>query len=261
VRDMNDAKELSYTAWLAHKMTAAPKRLKGERTRETLKLATAQALENAPYSAVTVVDICARAGVSNGTFYLYFKDLEMAALEVLTDFLAEPLVSPPYRAATPFESILQSNLAWIAAMKANAGLFRCVLQVADSVPQIAELASTVNRRWYERVVERLSGGLPYRSGERAALLLAVYGLGAMMDELGRKLVTSPDARFRTLVAEVAPDDAALAELLSLIWYRAIFGCDPDDALRHKAARALSESTAVKGRQRRASGKPARTKKN
>lgn len=57
---------------------------KGLKTRERLVNATEELLREVPYSEISTTDIARRAGLSAGTFYLYFKDALDAELAVIS---------------------------------------------------------------------------------------------------------------------------------------------------------------------------------
>jgi len=54
---------------------------------------------------------------------------------------------------------------------------------------------------------------------------------------------SRDERIVAVAGAVVPDDEALAEFVSLLWYRALFGADPP-RLRHDASRKLLALTDI-----------------
>ena len=66
------------------------------------------ALDSAGPGALKVADICAAAGISNGTFYLYFSDRDALLADVLHGFIGfltvlmaavrgpDPVRAPPF---------------------------------------------------------------------------------------------------------------------------------------------------------------------
>jgi len=65
---------LSFVQHLTQKLQDAPPPKKGARTREGIIIATAQMLEEHGYHEMRVIDITECAGISEGTFYVYFTD-------------------------------------------------------------------------------------------------------------------------------------------------------------------------------------------
>ena len=223
-------------------------RRKGERTRDRLRLAAVQTLEQRGYLQLRVADICKKAKVSPAVFYLYYPNKEAITVEVLSEFLRHtfrvdevPVAPRPRRAL--FDSLVAKNLAWIKGIRSNAGLARCLLQLADQVPGFKLLVSESNYHWAALVTERLMRRHPSVTVDRNALLLAVYAVSGMVDDLCSRLLVSRDERIVAVVGAVVPDDEALAEFVSLLWYRALFGADPPK-LRHDASRRLLALTDI-----------------
>jgi len=209
---------LSFIEHLEQQLRQSPPKQKGLRTRQRLKIATAKILAREGYHAMRVSDISARARLAEGSFYVYFKDKTDAALTVLSELLEEFLdLAGRTRSGerTPFDSIRASNRRWIAVCRANAGLMRCILQLGDEDPRLAELAQKENRAWYERVAH--SSAKRRQSTETGgAALFAAYMVGGMMDELVRKLIIYPDPGFQELLAELDADDDAVADAASVM---------------------------------------------
>jgi AcrR family transcriptional regulator len=217
-------------------------RRKGERTRDRLRLAAVQALEQRGYLQLRVADICKKAKVSPAVFYLYYPNKEAITVEVLSEFLRHtfgldeaPEAPRPRRAL--FTSLVAKNLSWISALRANAGLGRCLLQLADQVPEFKVRVSQTNHQWYLLISEKMLERLPAVEIDRNSLLLAVYALCGMVDEICRKLLVSNDEHLVAIAGAAVADDHALAEFISLLWYRALFACDPPQ-LQHEAAKQL-----------------------
>lgn len=232
---------LRYADYLEHQIANAPKRTKGARTKDALKLGAIRVLDEVGYHAMRVSDICDAAGVALATFYLYFTNKSDITLQVLSEYLEQGMGMMATRdgARTPFESIRAANLRWLQGIRANAGLSRCITQLGDEEPGFRELAHRVNRQWYERIAQSFVRRFPGSVSEEVALL-AAYTLGAMMDEMARKLVVYPDPALLTLVGKIAPSDEDIADFLTVLWHRALYGGAPDAPGLGAAAKAISE---------------------
>ena len=64
---------LRYADYLDYQIKNAPKRTKGARTKDALKLGAIKVLDDVGYHAMRLSDICEVAGVSGATFYLYSR--------------------------------------------------------------------------------------------------------------------------------------------------------------------------------------------
>lgn len=205
---------------------------KGDRTRQRLRIAAAEALETEGFQGLKVSDICARADVAQGTFYVYFRDKVEIAVDVLigfTDTLYE-LVREAARGKDDFESIRASNLFFIKAYSANPGLMRCHVQMISQEPAFAEAWEPRHRRWQEtlgRSIERRTGG---RLSGGTALAVATALEGMVFNHLFTTVVTRND---------LADDDGTraeeMADMLSVLWYRAVHARDPEHLCGGRAA--------------------------
>lgn len=230
---------LAYAEVLQREQLSDSMKRKGERTRNRLLLAAVRALEARGYHALRVRDICDGARVSSAAFYQYFENVREITIEVLTSFLRSTFISQRTTGAprAAFEAIYSANLAWVKSARANAGLVRCLLQLGDEVPEFKALHERLNHEWFLHVAHGMQRRIPAARRDEPSLLLAVHTLGAMMDEIARKVLVSRDEHLQPVVDAIAPSDEALAEFLSVIWYRALFGSEPR-GIRSRAARDL-----------------------
>ena len=220
-------------------------RRKGERTRDRLKIAALQVLEERGYLKLRVSDVCKRARVSAAAFYQYFRNKQDVTVEVLTEFLHYNFRIGNGTAAERsfFDSLREANLTWIGSVRANAGLMRCLLQLGDQVPEFKKLNQQLNYEWFAYVTERLLKRYPRLRADDRTVLLAVYALGGMMDELSRKVLVAREESLEAIIEATAPSDEALAEFLSVLWYRALFAADPP-GVSFAASRSLVRLSAV-----------------
>ena len=192
-------------------------------------------LEARGFHALRVIDITDDANIAEGSFYVYFKDKHEASIAVLSGLLLEFL---DFSGSVPddpsaFAAIRAANRRWISVCRSNSGLMRCVLQISDGEPQFGGLAQQSNRQWYERVADSV---IRRRGGNRGGVLMAVYLLGSMMDELARKLVIYPDPELYKLLGELQADDTAVADAASVMWLRVLYPDErPSDDLPPAAA--------------------------
>ncbi|MEE4277465.1 MAG: TetR/AcrR family transcriptional regulator [Halieaceae bacterium] len=232
---------LAYKDYLHAEMERERGKRKGERTRDRLLYAGACVLDDVGYRDSRVADICALAEVSTASFYTYFENRTVLAQDILTGFLHSSFrseVEVP-RKYTAFEALRVANTRWIQIVMCNAGLIRCVLQLGDEEPVFAELYRRANQAWCEYVAGVITERYVPKRSNRQVVLLAVHCLGAMMDEISRELADGSDTLLGSITAEIAPGEEELAEFLSVIWYRTLYGAVPQVRLRAKAARDLA----------------------
>ena len=209
----------SFVQYLEKNLKESPPAKKGACTREGIKIATAKMLEEHGYHTMRVKDITQCAGISEGSFYIYFNDKKDVSLTTLSSFIIDfvDFFAPPEAVHAPFDSIRSANRRWFEICRTNAGLMRCIYQLGDEDVDFARLVQRSTRQWYERI----SGNLRFdrRQSDNKAVLLAIYLLGSMMDEVVRKLIVFPDPEFRELLDAWDADDAAIADAASLVWIR------------------------------------------
>jgi len=232
---------LDYRKHLKNQLRTKGKRRKGDETRDRLMLAAAETLNHGGYHSLRVADVCDRVGVASSTFYLYFKNRTDITIRVLKDFLLTlgQFYSGRDRNATAFEAMYSANLQWLKSIRLNSGLHRCMLQLSDEVDEFSEFMLAQNAAWYERVTRSVLRRYGETSDvEPGTIRLAVYALGSMMDEICRKLVVHPDPALNKLVDETTTTDEQLAEFLTVIWYKTLFGENLSVELQSPQSRSL-----------------------
>ena len=230
----------SFRDWVSARQKGDTSRRKGEKTRDRIRLATIELLNDIGYVDLKVSDICRRAKVSAPVLYLYFDGKEPLVRDILTEFLNDFMSRSTSSAArSAYQAIYDANLQWLRAARSNAGLMKCLLQFSDQAPEFARLFADQSNRWYLRIAKSILRRHPSAGLSQPILHLQIHALGAMMDELTRKLFTADDAELNRLIGEVAPDDQTLAHFLSLIWHRTLYASDPPADDHHPTARRLT----------------------
>ncbi len=211
---------LSYADFLEARLDE-PGRRKGERTRDRLKAATTRLLDRIGYRELRVTDINEAAGVSNALFYVYFKNKEMIAEEVLMDFLSyfSGFADISVRYELPDASIYHGNLNYARMFRDNAGLMRCIFQFADEFPEFAAAWGAWNASWRARVVRSLSRARVAHL-DAAELMLATAALGAMVDGVLRQILVQKDATLTPAELKMSAEELAL--FLTRLWVRGLF---------------------------------------
>jgi len=200
---------------------------KGQRTLLRIKYGAAAALESIPYSALKVSDITKHARVSYGLFYHYFEDRQAVVLDVLRGFIeaADREYREIHVTSDVYEAVRLSNTYYIALFRLNAGLMRALTALSEEVEEFRELWQKTAHGWHERI-SRAVAASPTNHGKMYEPLVVAYALGGMIDQVCTQHFVYGLPQLRSLVNH---DDAHLAEILSRIWYRAVFGADPEGA--------------------------------
>lgn len=220
---------------------------RGQKRREMFKQATRVVLERVGYHAMRVTDVATEAGVAVGLFYHYFPDLKTVTCEVLADFLDELSATPLPAAEDRFDVVFTPTLIWANAYVEHPGLMRCLVQVADEVPEFRALWNKHSEGWNLRVAKAIARRFPEGQLSENVSLGIAYALGSMVDGLLNEVYVLNNADMRRLLK--TPRDAA--ELLSVIWYRALYLENPPAAKLTLTAPLYDMEQAVPVRRRRA----------
>lgn len=213
------ASELSNRVELARKL---PKRT---RTRYSLIAATAWELERSGYEGLTIEKIVQEARLARGTFYLYFPHRSDAAAAVMSTYRALIRKRRPRggRRLEGYEAILHMNRFYVSTYALNANLLTAVEPLVRDRPEQARKRDFWNDRWARAVLEDVmqrTGWSPDGDGIRA--MLAIRAVLAMADDLLREAFVHRSPK----LAELALDEETVAEVLSILWHRAVYGRDP-----------------------------------
>jgi AcrR family transcriptional regulator len=195
-----------------------PVSARGQKRRELIKLAARSVLERVGYHAMKVTDVATEAGVAAGLFYHYFPDLETVTREVLSDYLDELSATPHPEPQDRFDVIFIPTLIWAKAYEEHPGLMRCLVQLADEVPEFRVLWNMHNTTWTRRIAKSIARRLPVSQLSDDFSLSIAYCLGSMVDGLINEVYVIRNSDLRKLLK--SPQEAA--ELLSAIWYRALY---------------------------------------
>jgi AcrR family transcriptional regulator len=198
---------------------------KGERTRRHLMDATREVLAEQGYQAMRIEDIAGAADLAKGTFYIYFKNKKAITMAVMEEFLDE--CSRAMLAARteddPFLEILEPTVEYIRLAFENPGLARALLQFCHNAPEAAELWTETTRTWVTKVAGRLARRLGGGAADADTRSLVVYAMNWMVDGVLNSYIVRDDSRLQ----EVVHSPEQLGETLSVLWYRAVYGEDPN----------------------------------
>lgn len=214
---------------LEEKLREFPPKRKSDRTRAALKVATAKLLEQVGYKDLRVADIAKIAKVGTATFHDYFDNRTHIAKEVMTEFV-DVILSvkiEPHGYSTAFASIYFTTKGLMDLYQNNVGLMRSLIQLGDQDEEFAMIWRRMSTGWYDvvtsAIIKRYLG-----DADKKFLFMTIYSVGGMVDEFMRGLYVYKDAPILDILEQYNIGDEALAYFLSIMWYRSIFGKDPDE---------------------------------
>ena len=200
---------------------------RGERAAARLKEAALAVLERQGYHKMRIVDVTREAGVAQGLFYHYFRDLKSLTVEVLTDFASasnDPeAIEKGVARGDWYGRIYAHNLVVVKSYARRPGIMRCLLQLADEDEQFSAMLRTTYRgqlMWLVELMPRLFPDVEFREHQA---LLVVYALAGIGEGLIREYFINESKTLRA--ADLSVEE--FAELLTTMYYRALFLANPD----------------------------------
>jgi len=199
--------------------SSLPKR---QRTRNRFKAGAAKILETSGYHGLQLSSVCKEVGLSQGSIYNYYDDKKELALEVMTEFAERmfALLLDVHPTGDTFSRIYQVNLTYVQFVEQNVGLVRCLSQLCDEMREFTDLWHRQNYGWCLLVARNLQNRTDSKNW--AAALALARALGSMVDEVLHEVYI----RQSTDYSEVGGSPEALAETLSIFWYRMAFASNP-----------------------------------
>ena len=194
---------------------------RGLRSRDALKRAARDVLNDKGFLHLRVQDITERAGVAAGLFYRYFHDLRGIIAEVAQDFFGELLRNEggAVEQREPYTWILHKVRGAVQAFASNPGVLGCMFGFAGTYDEFDRIWKDNAHRWNLSVAEflvRESGYTPARARSMS------FMLGAMTEGV---IYQALIRHTEDLVGRGRrPRD--IAGPLAVLWYRAIYLADP-----------------------------------
>ncbi|MFI6322644.1 TetR/AcrR family transcriptional regulator [Nonomuraea sp. NPDC050556] len=188
---------------------------RGKKTRAALVQAGRDAFEEHGFDAVRVDDVCARAGVSHGTFYTYFDSKESLFSEVAAAVVGEMFTASvvgPTVPDDPYARIEAANLLYLRAWATNSRLVRMLEHAASTDDRFSGLLLELREVFVRRGAEGLRRLQDQGLADKALdpRLTAVM-LGGMVEHFAHVWLD---------LGEQA-DERAAVDHLTRLWARAI----------------------------------------
>ena len=217
---------------------------RGLRSRDALKRAARDVLNEKGFLHLRVQDITERAGVAAGLFYRYFHDLREIVAEVARDFFEELLRNEggAVEQREPYPWIFHKVHGAVQAFASNPGVLGCMFGFAGNYDEFDRIWKDNAHRWNLSVAEflvRESGYTPARARSMGFMLGAMTE-GVIYQALIRKTedLVGLGGRPRDITGPLA-----------VLWYRAIYQADPLADQLSNTARRMLETTAQQARKR------------
>jgi len=196
----------------------------GEVMRARIVLETARALSRGGYHSGLVREVCTNLDIARGSFYKHFANRNEVVSEVLDGFCNEVYEQSIglAKGKGDYERIFEVTHFYARLYKLNKGLFGVQYQLARSDQFESKGWQELQVRWRTRLaryIQRVGSGW---DTDRERSMTLAFMLTALADDLLYRLIFEEERELRWL--RDSPD--RIAEVVSVVWYRAIFGKDP-----------------------------------
>lgn len=215
--------EFSFSSFLTSTASQSDLR-KGDKTVVRLKLCTCQLLETTRLTDLKIQDVCAGAGIAQGTFYLYFSDRQAllnAILKEFVEFLRARMIRKAETAASHEESVRGTTMEYYRLFENNAGLMKCIISYFEDFPEISQIASENNKAWIalnvRSALKRMQLQGKANTVSEPELYRRYYAVGAMVDQYLSYLFLTNDPH----VLEVSRDAEEVVDTLCYLWNKAV----------------------------------------
>ncbi|MDT8320737.1 MAG: TetR/AcrR family transcriptional regulator [Xanthomonadales bacterium] len=190
---------------------------RGLRSRERLKEAAREVLNEKGYHSLRVQDITERAGAANGLYYRYFHDLREIVAEISSDFFDELIKTSATLevADDPYNWIYRNHHNVVSLFAQNPGILACLFGLAGDYEEFDAIWKRNAHEWNLQV----AGFLQVRAGfERSHAERMGFVLGAITEGvIYQALIRRTEDLF-----EFGSEPKDIAETIAVMWYRAIF---------------------------------------
>jgi AcrR family transcriptional regulator len=202
--------------------TARTRSARGAKARAKLKRAALVVLEQKGFHHMRIADVTAEAGVAQGLFYHYFKDLKSLTIEVLSDFTARAGDVEQIEKDVPrgdwYGRIYAHNHLVVSSYARRPGVMRCLLQMADEDEEFSAMLRNAFREQLLWLVDLMPKMFPDVEFHKHQALMIAYSLAGTSDTLLREYFIDRSNTLRT--ADLSVEE--ITELITTMFYRALF---------------------------------------
>ncbi|MCW1930970.1 TetR/AcrR family transcriptional regulator [Pararhodobacter zhoushanensis] len=187
--------------------TPKPRTRRGQDTRDSLIKAAEAVIGEVGFAAASIADITRRAGIAQGTFYIYFQSKDEVFRELVLEmgkltrgFLADAVADAPDR-LTAERRGLRAFLSFVAERPA---LYNIVMEARFVAPDAYRAYYTTFARGYAQNLAAAAHEGEIRDGDAEVRAWALMGMAVTLGE-----------RFAIWESEVDPD-ALVTEVFDML---------------------------------------------
>jgi AcrR family transcriptional regulator len=194
---------------------------KAKLTRERIKSAALYSLNKHGYRNLHITDVTKKAGVANGLFYRYFRDLRDVTHELCVDLFKE--INSEAHAVPftlhPFDWFYKIHLIAGKRFADNPGLLACMFELPGEFGEFGDVWKSSAHTWNLQVAKflRIVGKLPPTSANQLAFVLGAMAEGIYYQAL---------IRHTKDIMNIGESPEVISEIIAVVWYRTIFSENP-----------------------------------
>ena len=170
-------------------------------------------------------EVCEGMDISRAAFYQYFNNKTEAIAEILDgfcDFIYRHSVGVG-RGRSDFERIYEVTRFYIEIYSENKGLFAAQYKLAEEDSAYSNGWTALQEKWRDRLARYILRATRAKAESYDHALPLSYMLTSMANDFLYRLIFENDAKIRWL----RKHPSNVAAMISVVWYRAIFGRDPE----------------------------------
>lgn len=205
-------------------MTSKNNQTKGQRTERLLKDVGLDILVEQGFHDLKVTDVSKRAGLSAGVFYIYFKSKEELVSVIFDELIkggVDAIFDEP-SVGDAFDAILETNRRYVALLHKRGGLARALFQIIDQLPEAREQWRRSNSAVARKIASAIDRRTPGSIGGENARVVTALAAQAMLDTMLMNTLAFDDPDMR----EMAEDPERFSQVLSILWYKMLYGKSP-----------------------------------
>jgi len=215
---------------------------RGLRSRERIKSAVRDVLNDRGFRNIRLQDVTERAGVASGLFYHYFRDLREAVAEVASDFFDTVVEDTEslHEYHDPYDWIYQNHCNVVDRFARNPGILACLFGLSGDYEEFDKIWKQNAHIWNLQVADFLQESAKFtaENARRMAFVLGATTEGVIYQAL---------IRHTEDLFEFGEQPEDIAEVIAVMWYRTIFLRDPPtEKLRAPGRRLIGVARATLG---------------
>jgi AcrR family transcriptional regulator len=171
-------------------MTSTRSVRSSKRTEARILRAAEKVFGKKGFSAATIEQMVDLAGVSRGTFYLYFKDKDQIFASLVSQVVADLfLVSNKRNLGSLRDRIEISTRYFLQAFQRHRGILRCLFEVDHYKPNIARLHRKLRSNFIGRIRNHLDRNVARGICHPMNTRVASFALGLMCEQVANSWIS------------------------------------------------------------------------